>query len=68
MANYSRDLTDKQWELIRHNFDYGNYGKSCKYPIRTLVNTVFYVLRPGCQWRMLLRLNGYRRLSKDYEI
>ena len=32
MANYSRDLTDKQWELIRHNFDYGNYGKSRKYP------------------------------------
>ena len=45
MANCSRDLTDKQSELIRHNFDDGNYGKSRKYPVRTLVNVVFMFLK-----------------------
>ncbi|MBL3284798.1 IS5 family transposase domain protein [Rickettsiales endosymbiont of Paramecium tredecaurelia] len=40
---YPNDLTDQQWDLIKHDFDYGNYGKSRKYPIRTLVNAVFYI-------------------------
>lgn len=50
---YPSDLTDNQWEMIKDNFDCGNYGKSRKYPVRTLVNAVFYVIKTGCQWRFL---------------
>jgi putative transposase len=53
MIIYPSDLTDKQWEMIKHNFEYGNYGKSRKYPVRTPVNAVFYTIKTGCQWRML---------------
>ncbi|MBL3284343.1 Transposase domain protein [Rickettsiales endosymbiont of Paramecium tredecaurelia] len=43
MKIYPSDLTDKQWDLLKHNFNCGNYGKSRKYPIRTLINAVFYI-------------------------
>jgi transposase len=48
--SYPSDLTDKQWSLIQHHFQYGNYGKSFKHPKRVLVNAVFYVIKTGCQW------------------
>lgn len=28
---YSSDLTDKEWSLIEHHFDTGNYGKKRKH-------------------------------------
>ena len=50
---YPTDLTDAQWEAIKELFSVGNYGTSRKYPIRILVNAVFYLIKTGCQWRML---------------
>ena len=50
---YPSDLTDKQWELIQHHFETGNYGKSRKHDKRTLTNGVFYVIKTGCQWHFL---------------
>ncbi len=50
---YSSDLTDTQWELIKHHFSTGNYGKSRRYSQRHLINAVFYITKTGCQWRML---------------
>ena len=50
---YSSDLTDKQWELIKHHFGTGNYGKSRKHDQRSMVNAVFYLIKTGCQWRLL---------------
>ncbi len=51
--SYPSNVTDKQWELIKCHFDTGNYGKSRKHSKRELVNAVFYVMKSGCQWRML---------------
>jgi putative transposase len=47
---YLSDLTDSQWEMICGFFPVGNKSKWDK---RELVNAVLYVVKSGCQWRML---------------
>ena len=47
---YPTDLTDKQWDLIKHHF---TGSRKRKYEKRTLVNAVLYLVKAGCQWRML---------------
>jgi putative transposase len=47
---YLSDLTDEQWENIKDFFPVGNKSKWDK---RELVNAVLYVVKSGCQWRML---------------
>ena len=49
-TNYESDLTDKQWETIKEFFPYGNKSK---YHKRSLVEAVLYIVKTGCQWRML---------------
>ena len=70
---YSSDLKDKDWETIRHYFEFSNgYGNRAIHPRRNLVNGILYVVKTGCQWRMLPKdfppwktVYGYfRRLSK----
>ena len=50
---YPSDLKNSEWEKIKHHFDVGNYGKSRKYDLKTLVNAVFYLVKTGCQWRFI---------------
>lgn len=38
---YPSDLNDKQWDLIKHHFDTGNYGTVRKHDRHSLVNAVF---------------------------
>ena len=47
---YSTDLTDKEWELIKSHFA---GTRKRKYDKRILVNAVLYLVKTGCQWRML---------------
>ena len=49
-TNYASDLTDKQWEEIKEFFPSGNKSK---YNKRSLVEAVLYIVKTGCQWRML---------------
>jgi putative transposase len=51
---YPTDLSDKEWDLIKHlvpNAKPG--GRPEKYPKRKIVNGIFYVVRGGCAWRLL---------------
>ena len=51
---YDSDLTDLEWELIKHFFDKKD-GRGAK-PIhkrRDIVNAIFYVVKGGIQWRMM---------------
>ena len=50
---YVTDLSDEQWGLIEHHFATGEYGKSRKHDKRRLVDAVFYLIKTGCQWRLL---------------
>lgn len=50
---YASDLTDSQWESIKYLF---NYQRKRKYDLRRQVlDAIFYLLKTGCQWRMLPR-------------
>lgn len=49
-TNYERYLTDRQWEEIKEFFPSGNKSK---YNKRSLVEAVLYIVKTGCQWRML---------------
>lgn len=52
---YPSDLTDLQWDNIEHLFPRPRTraGRPRTYPVREIVNAVFYLARSGCAWRML---------------
>ena len=53
---YSTDLTDAQWQSLQDclpKATNGRTGRTRKYPLREVVNAMFYQLRTGCPWRDL---------------
>ena len=51
---YSTDLSDAQWERVRP-FVEKHFGRPAQVERRRIVNAILYILRTGCQWRMLPR-------------
>ena len=47
---YSSDVTDSQWESIKHIV---NYKRKRQHDIREITNAVFYLVKTGCQWRQI---------------
>ena len=48
---YASDLTDSQWEAIKPLL---NWQRKRKYDLRRdILDAIFYLLKTGCQWRML---------------
>lgn len=51
---YSTDLSDAQWKFLkRFIFPSCRRGRKIVYHRRAVLNAIFYLLRTGCQWRML---------------
>lgn len=51
---YPTDLTDAQWQILEPFFrKKTNRGRKVVYERRLVVNAILYVVRTGCQWRML---------------
>ena len=50
---YATDLSDKQWDLIEHIFKTHKGQHFVEHSKRDLVNAVLYLVKTGCQWRML---------------
>ena len=50
---YSTDLTDGQFKLIAKLLPKVKLTKPCTYTKHYLLNAILYVLKTGCQWRML---------------
>jgi len=50
---YSTDLTDKQWALIEPIFKSNKGQHLAQHNKRDLVNAVLYLVKTGCQWRLL---------------
>lgn len=44
-------LTDYQWQVIEKYLP--NTKRKRKYSLRQIVEAIFYLLKTGCQWRML---------------
>jgi Putative transposase of IS4/5 family (DUF4096) len=53
---YDRDLTEAAWALIAPMLPAARPGgRPRKINIRAVLNAIFYLLRTGCQWRLLPR-------------
>lgn len=50
---YSTSLSSVSWREIRHMFFNKKSGRKRKHNPRLILNAIFYILRTGCQWRML---------------
>ena len=52
--NYPTDLTDAQWEKLSAFLPTPQpLGRPLKWEMRLIINAIFYVVKSGCQWRML---------------
>ena len=49
-SRYPSDLTDAEWKRIEPIFDRFRFDE---HNPRELINAVFYLVKSGCQWRML---------------
>lgn len=53
-ARYQSDLTDEEWRVIEPHLPAGRgTGRPRAWPMREIVNGIFYVMRAGCPWRLL---------------
>jgi putative transposase len=51
---YPTDLTDEQWKLVEPFLpDAKPGGRPRKTDLREVLNALFYLVRSGCQWRMI---------------
>ena len=50
---YNSDLTNKQWELIEPIFKSNKGQHLVEHSKRDLINAVLYLVKTGCQWRMI---------------
>jgi len=51
---YQSDLTDAEWAVIApHLPPERDTGRPRAWPMREIVNAIFYVMRAGCPWRLL---------------
>ena len=50
MTNYPSNLSDSGWKLLSNYFD---VTRSRKYDLREIANGILYLVKTGCQWRML---------------
>jgi putative transposase len=51
---YASDLTDAEWALLEPLLPPPcDQGRPRSWPMREVVNAIFYVMRAGCPWRLL---------------
>jgi len=50
MKNYPTNLTENQWQFM---IKFLNSNRKRKHSIREIFDAIFYLLKSGCQWRML---------------
>jgi putative transposase len=53
-SRYQSDLTDEEWLVIEPHLPVASdTGRPRSWPMREIVNGIFYVMRAGCPWRLL---------------
>jgi putative transposase len=64
---YDTDLTDEQWVLVEPILPSAKHGgRHRTVNLRLLVNTIFYLTKTGCQWRMLPKDLAKRSSTNAY--
>ena len=51
MKNYSTNISDNQWQFIKKTLNFNERKR--KYDLRVIWNAIMYLVKTGCQWRML---------------
>ena len=53
-TKYPTDLSDAQWDkLLPYLPKPSPIGRPLKWEMRSIINAIFYIVKSGCQWRML---------------
>ena len=53
-SRYQTDVTDEEWLVIMPDLPSANStGRPRAWPMREIINGIFYVMRSGCPWRLL---------------
>ena len=53
-SRYQTDMTDEEWRVIGPHLPAANStGRPRAWPMREIINGIFYVMRSGCPWRLL---------------
>ncbi len=50
---YPSDITDKEWSILAPFVAQGKMGRPRKHEIQKVINGIRYVMKSGCQWRLL---------------
>ena len=54
VSRYQTDLTDAEWRVIAPHLPKPcAMGRPREWPMREILNGIFYVMRAGCPWRLL---------------
>jgi transposase len=54
ITRYQTDLTDAEWRVIAPHLPKPcATGRPRQWPMREIINGIFYVMRAGCPWRLL---------------
>src|ERR1700751_1871683 len=54
VKRYQTDLTDSEWRVIAPHLPKPRAtGRLWEWPMREIINGIFYVVRAGCPWRLL---------------
>jgi hypothetical protein len=54
VTRYQTDLSDAEWRVIASHLPKPcATGRPRAWPMREIVNGIFYVMRAGCPWRLL---------------
>ncbi len=54
VTRYQTDLTDAEWRVIAPHLPQPcATGRPREWPMREIINGIFYVMRAGCPWRLL---------------
>jgi transposase len=54
VTRYQTDLTDAEWRVIAPHLPKPcATGRPREWPMREIINGIFYVMRAGCSWRLL---------------
>jgi Putative transposase of IS4/5 family (DUF4096)/Transposase DDE domain len=53
-TRYQSDVTDEEWRVIEPHLPRAkDTGRPRAWPLREIINGIFYVMRSGCPWRQL---------------
>jgi putative transposase len=50
MTNYPTNVSNSQWQIMSNFLE---IERNRKYELREIVNAILYLVKTGCQWRML---------------